>query len=82
MSEPTFDIPKECTAGVVRNEGPDFYVEVTKVPVPEIGTCTTLQGESLDLTYAIRTRGCPHQAQRYRPLHVRCPLHDERLGTP
>jgi len=34
---PTFDIPKECVAGVVKNEGPDFYVEVEKVPVPEIG---------------------------------------------
>jgi len=37
-STPTFDIPKECIAGVVKNEGPDFYVEVEKVPVPEIGT--------------------------------------------
>lgn len=37
MSEPTFDIPKECIAGVVRDEGPDCWVEVTKVPVPEIG---------------------------------------------
>ncbi|KAJ9610497.1 hypothetical protein H2200_005274 [Cladophialophora chaetospira] len=34
---PTFDIPKECVAAVVKNEGPDFYVEVEKVPVPEIG---------------------------------------------
>ncbi|KIW97455.1 uncharacterized protein Z519_01039 [Cladophialophora bantiana CBS 173.52] len=34
---PTFDIPKECWGGVVKNEGPDFYVEVEKVPVPEIG---------------------------------------------
>ena len=25
---------------VVKNEGPDFYVEVEKVPVPEIGTWT------------------------------------------
>lgn len=37
MSEQTFDIPKECIAGVVKNEGPDFYVSVEKVPVPEIG---------------------------------------------
>ncbi|OQV03712.1 Alcohol dehydrogenase GroES-like domain-containing protein [Cladophialophora immunda] len=34
---PTFDIPKECWGGVVKNEGPDFYIEVEKVPVPEIG---------------------------------------------
>jgi hypothetical protein len=33
----TFDIPKECLAGVVVNEGPDFRVEVKNVPVPEIG---------------------------------------------
>ncbi|KAK5021353.1 hypothetical protein LTS07_011096 [Exophiala sideris] len=37
---PTFDIPKECWGGVVKNEGPDFYVEVEKVPVPEIGMNT------------------------------------------
>jgi hypothetical protein len=35
---PTFDIPKECKAGVVVNEGPDFRVEVQMVPVPEIST--------------------------------------------
>jgi hypothetical protein len=33
---PTFDIPKECKAGVVVNEGPDFQVQVQNVPVPEI----------------------------------------------
>lgn len=32
-----FEIPKECLAGVVVNEGPDFRVEVKNVPVPEIG---------------------------------------------
>ena len=42
MSEQTFDIPKECIAGVVRNEGPDFYLEVTKLPVPEIGMLTVV----------------------------------------
>ncbi|KAF2432009.1 alcohol dehydrogenase 1 [Tothia fuscella] len=36
-STQTFDIPKECNAGVVVNEGPDFHIEVQKVPVPEIG---------------------------------------------
>ncbi|KAF2465764.1 alcohol dehydrogenase 1 [Lindgomyces ingoldianus] len=34
--EAVFDIPKECKAGVVVNEGPDFHVEVQMVPVPEI----------------------------------------------
>lgn len=34
-STPSFDIPKECKAGVVVNEGPDFRIEVRNVPVPE-----------------------------------------------
>jgi hypothetical protein len=37
MSPPSFDIPKECRAGVVVDEGPNFRVEVKMVPVPEIG---------------------------------------------
>ncbi|KAK5019257.1 chaperonin 10-like protein [Cryomyces antarcticus] len=36
-STPHFDIPKECKAGVVVNEGPDFRVEIQMVPVPEPG---------------------------------------------
>lgn len=31
------EIPQECIAGVVKNEGPDFEIEVKKVPVPEVG---------------------------------------------
>jgi len=38
----TFDIPKECWAGVVVNEGPDFRVELQKLPVPEIGPADVL----------------------------------------
>jgi hypothetical protein len=37
MSTPSFAIPKECKAGVVVDEGPNFRVEVKMVPVPEIG---------------------------------------------
>ncbi|KNG89268.1 alcohol dehydrogenase 1 [Aspergillus nomiae NRRL 13137] len=37
MSQSTCEIPEECWAGVVKNEGPDFHVEIEKVPVPEIG---------------------------------------------
>jgi hypothetical protein len=37
MSTQSFDIPKECKAGVVVDEGPNFRVEVKMVPVPEIG---------------------------------------------
>lgn len=33
----TFEIPSECIAGVVKNEGPNFEIELKKVPVPEIG---------------------------------------------
>jgi hypothetical protein len=32
-----YEIPKTCKAGVVVNEGPDFYVEVQDVDVPEPG---------------------------------------------
>jgi len=35
--EPTFDIPKECKAGVVCDEGPNFHMKVEMVPVPEPG---------------------------------------------
>ncbi|KIW96799.1 uncharacterized protein Z519_02190 [Cladophialophora bantiana CBS 173.52] len=35
--EPVFDIPAQCKAGVVVNEGPDFHIEVQMVPVPEPG---------------------------------------------
>jgi propanol-preferring alcohol dehydrogenase len=37
MSAPTYDIPKECKAGVVYNEGPNFELKVEMVPVPEPG---------------------------------------------
>lgn len=36
-STPTYDIPETCIGAVVKNEGPDFYVEIEQVPVPEIG---------------------------------------------
>jgi hypothetical protein len=50
-SQHSFEIPKECNAGVVFNEGPDFYVEVKKVPVPEIGTVysSILRGTPSDI---------------------------------
>jgi len=35
--EPTFDIPKECKAGVIYNIGPDFEIKVEMVPVPTPG---------------------------------------------
>ncbi|OCT49461.1 putative aldehyde dehydrogenase [Cladophialophora carrionii] len=35
--EAVLDVPAECWAGVVKDEGPNFYIDVQKVPVPEIG---------------------------------------------
>jgi hypothetical protein len=40
--EPTFEIPKECLAGVVVNEGPDFTVKVEMVAVPEPGESNSI----------------------------------------
>jgi hypothetical protein len=37
MGSTEFEIPKECKAGVVYNEGPDFELKVEMVPVPEPG---------------------------------------------
>ena len=33
----SFEIPKECLAGVVHDEGPNFTIKVEMVPVPEPG---------------------------------------------
>jgi hypothetical protein len=53
-----------------KNEGPDFYVEVEKVPVPEIGMrCSYHRFNETPLTStAARSQRCPDQAQRHRPL--------------
>ncbi|KAK5444173.1 hypothetical protein LTS15_010526 [Exophiala xenobiotica] len=37
LSSPYYQIPKECKAGVVVDEGPNFRVQVQTVPVPEPG---------------------------------------------
>ncbi|KAF1808600.1 putative alcohol dehydrogenase [Eremomyces bilateralis CBS 781.70] len=34
----SYDIPKTCKAGVVNDMGPNFYVTVEEVPVPEIAS--------------------------------------------
>lgn len=43
-----YEIPKECKAGVVVNEGPDFRVEVKMVPVPEISTSNHIPSLALN----------------------------------
>lgn len=67
-SEPHFDIPKECKAGVVVDEGPNFRVEVQMVPVPEIGRPYLQHSEHFKLITECRPRGRPDQAQRHRHL--------------
>jgi hypothetical protein len=42
----SFEIPKECLAGVVENEGPDFTIKVEMVPVPEPGELMTYDQEN------------------------------------
>lgn len=37
------EIPKQCKAGVVVNEGPNFHVEVQMVDVPEPGKQTKVR---------------------------------------
>jgi len=54
--EPYFDIPKECKAGVVVDEGPNFRVEVQMVPVPEIGSQDSVFFQRAVLTFLIRSR--------------------------
>lgn len=58
-STPTYDIPQECIAGVVVNEGPDFRLEVQKIPVPEIGKLLSSEEIAFAvLTIPKRPRGC------------------------
>lgn len=51
-------IPKVCKAGVMYDEGPDFYVKVEEVPVPEPGTAPkiTEPGQDANLQYQVLTR--------------------------
>jgi hypothetical protein len=83
-----FEVPKECFGAVVKNEGPDFYVEVEKLPVPEIGTRRQLEfmkfpfhpfaGSNSDQSETLsRARRCPHQIECDGDLHVRYTFHAE-----
>lgn len=73
------EIPKQCKAGVVVNEGPDFRVEVQMVDVPEPGILITphiiLELLGFRLLISSRPERCLAQTQLHRPLHVRCPFH-------
>jgi hypothetical protein len=42
LSSAYYQIPKECKAGVVVDEEPNFRVQVQTVPVPEPGMFGTL----------------------------------------
>lgn len=39
-------VPKTCVGAVVKNEGPDFYVEIEELPVPEISLSLALLAQS------------------------------------
>ncbi|KIW81521.1 hypothetical protein Z517_04546 [Fonsecaea pedrosoi CBS 271.37] len=75
--EITFDIPKECKAGVVVNEGPNFHIEVQMVPVPEPGPDEVLIKLNVtgicfsDLHFAMGDLGPPMSA-----FGVRSPGHE------
>jgi hypothetical protein len=82
MEETTPIIPKTCKAGVVCNPGPDFTVCLllcTTDCASHIDT-TILDRSSRLASTRDRSRGCSNQTQRHRPLYVRRPLHDGRLG--
>jgi hypothetical protein len=38
-----FSIPTTCYGAVVKDEGPNFYVEVEELPVPEISAYTSFR---------------------------------------
>lgn len=75
---PTFDIPKEGWGAVVKNEGPDFYVEVEKVPVPEVGpedVLIKLNATGLclsDIHFMLNDWGMPKMSE----LGVKCAGHE------
>ncbi|KAF9885382.1 hypothetical protein FE257_013000 [Aspergillus nanangensis] len=77
-SLPTFDIPTECKAGVVVNEGPQFHVEVQMVPVPEPGPDELLIRLNVtgicysDLHFAMADLGTPPMST----FGVRSPGHE------
>jgi hypothetical protein len=82
IEETTPIIPKTCKAGVVCNPGPDFHVCHPMFIVAcasHIDTIVVDRGPRLTSTRDW-TRGSFDQAQCYRPLYVRCPLHDGGLG--
>ncbi|KXJ86107.1 chaperonin 10-like protein [Microdochium bolleyi] len=72
------EIPKECLAGVVVNEGPDFTIEVKKVPVPAFGphdvliklSCTGLCMS--DVHYALNDWDSPAMST----FGTQCPGHE------
>ncbi|EXJ69651.1 alcohol dehydrogenase [Cladophialophora psammophila CBS 110553] len=78
QSEIVFDIPKECKAGVVVNEGPDFHIEVQMVPVPEPGPDEVLIKLNVtgicfsDLHFAMGDLGTPPMST----FGVRSPGHE------
>jgi propanol-preferring alcohol dehydrogenase len=82
MEETTPIIPKTCKAGVVCNPGPDFTV---CCPMSTIDYSSHINITILDRSPRLastrdRPRGSSDQTQCHRPLYVRRPFHDGRLG--
>lgn len=65
---PAFDIPAECIAGVVVNEGPNFEVQVKKVPVPEIGKLCLAFACSLPLGHPTHAEQCSDRQSQDRTM--------------
>jgi hypothetical protein len=82
MEETTPIIPKTCKAGVVCNPGPDFTV---CRPMHSVSYVSYIDTAILDRSPRLastrdRSRGGSDQTQCHRPLYVRRPFHDGRLG--
>ena len=72
--KPEYVVPKQCKAGVVVNEGPDFWVVSFSKPSLTIGsrrtlTCMFDTGSQGDRCSCSWPGGCSYQAQRNRSLH-------------
>ena len=77
MSE---EFPKKGKAGVVVNEVSDFHVEVQEVDVPEPSESGVERFADVAPNDRFRAPRASSSPQLHRAVHVRCPLHDERLG--
>lgn len=78
-----FSIPTTCYGAVVKNEGPEFYVEVEELPVPEISAYTPFRSSTImsnaNAEPDDRASRGTDSTQCNGFMYVRYPLYDERL---